>query len=213
MTDLLVVVPDVKWKAVIEAILARPASLGVRQPVFEIVDWPGRDGGVRANLAAIARLHRGRCEHVLAVFDWDGCGSKASPHEIQKSLDAALAGDWQNRGRAIVVDREIETWVIGAYQHFGILSRRASEINAREWFAESGLWPLDTAKPKDAKSAVERFFRHVGAAPNAANYRKLASKASLSLEADRCDSFRRFVQTLRAWFAPDGPDCCAAMCS
>lgn len=213
MRDLVVLAPDVMWKAVLEAILARHEALELARPLaFEIIFHPGqRDGGVRAHAGSTLQAFAGTYAHALAVMDHAGCGDDREPTQVEADLNEQLRDAWGERASALVVAPELESWLIGGAAHFGAVSSRASS-DPRTWMRNNGLWATAEAKPLDPKQAIEAYFHRHGVRPpiSSANYRKIAARASLRLDRCRCDSFHRFVMLLRGWFNESPADTAAA---
>ncbi|MBI4704499.1 MAG: hypothetical protein HY744_25635 [Deltaproteobacteria bacterium] len=200
MRDLLVLCADLNARATIEAILSRPRSLQTRPIDFEVRHNPiGADGGTRAHGVSILRAALGSFSHAMMVFDWEGCGASGDPEVIERDLTARLAADWANRALAIVLDPELEAWLVGAHRHFGKVSG-VDVADARQWLAEREWWPRQQDKPARPKEALEAWLRAHGARRTSANYRRIMKAASLRVESCRCASFRRFATALRRWF-------------
>jgi hypothetical protein len=199
MSDLVVICPDQNWKAVLEAVLSRHESLKIREIDFMVLHNPlGSDGGTRVHGARFVRTQRSRFSHALVVFDRQGCGSSQPEETIEQEVEVDLQRDWQEHGRAVVVEPELEMWLIGAHYHFREIPKLAG-VNAREWFSKKGLWPNGAKKPDAPKEHIEELFRAHRMTRSSANYRKIASTASLMPERCRCRSFGRFVGILRGW--------------
>lgn len=201
MTDVVVLTPDLPIKAVLEAILARHAALAIPPGLgVEFVQIPGgRDGEVRKKAHAFLAPFVVGTRHALVVFDREGCGRGQSADAIEVEVEQALATRWGDRARCIVLDPELEEWLVGATAQYHLVSGLKGR-KAHEWWPANG-YPLDVqSKPERPKEAVEAFFRAHGAKATSANYRKLAEHASLSMEGCRSRSFRRLRQTLAEWF-------------
>lgn len=201
MRDLVVLCPDIRWEAVLESVLRRWQALGLPRPLnYQVHRPPGRtDGGVRALGPALLRSFEKTTRHALIVFDWHGCGDARSPSEIETSLRETLDVHWDGRAEVLVVKPDLEEWLLGASSHFGRV-RQLRGISVRQVWADSGQWPRDASKPPETKALVERIFVRFQAKPSSANYRKIASAASLQLERCQSSSFHRFVTLLRSWF-------------
>ncbi len=206
MKDLYVLCADLNAKAVLEALLRRPKSLDIRQVDYDVYHNPiGHDGGTRADgPALVRRAAAGAYSHAMVVIDWEGCGATGDARGLERELTARLSTDWADRGQAIVIDPELEAWLVGAHRHFGKVCRvRPSPV--RKWLAQAELWPMNDPKPARPKEAVEAWLRAHRARRTSANYRKIAAAASLRLERCRSESFGLFVRTLRRWFPKSSP--------
>lgn len=213
--DLFVHCPDIMWDAVLSEILARHESLGTRRLRFQVRRNSGDgDGGLRRRAHEYVRETSRLADRLLVIFDRHGCGEPAgrSAAEIEAALDAELATALgaTDRACAVVVDPEIEAWVIRGHAQFGVLGSAAAGVDARQWFARevprgstAPYWPDGLDKPPDPKAAIEAFLAAHGVKFSAANYRKLARVTGLRTEGCRAASFHRFVATLRRWFPPE----------
>ena len=200
MIDLVVLVADVQAKAVLEAVLARWQALGLsRPPTVEVVNTAGTDGGVRTRgVAVIAAVSR-RARHALVVFDHHGCGEVGAAEIIEARLERELAVIWGTRAACLVLEPELEEWLVGASTGFAEVEE-LSGVDAFPWWAENG-YPLDgRGKPIPVKRAMEALFDAHGARRSAANYRLIAGKASLKPERCRSRTFHKLSDRLRAWF-------------
>ena len=211
MNDLFVICPDLDWESVLQEIFARPEALGTRRFVSKVKKFAGqKDGGVRKKAVDLVRSVLPLADCILVIFDRDGCGDRRPAEMIEEELNGSLAHTVAGSGkaaRALVVEPELETWLIGAFAHFAIPNTRAAGANAREWLARNRnpdngtlFWPVNTDKPDDPKRAVHAFFRAHQVKVSSAAYRKVAARASLDIERCSCRSFHRFVKLLRAWF-------------
>ena len=201
MKDLIVLCPDIKWEAVLQAVLARYKSFGLSQKLsFDVVRVPGRtDAFVCQDGPRFLGIKRPEYKHGLLVFDHDGCDDLRSATELEISLSALLAPTWGTNAGAIVVEPELEVWMVGAHRHFHAV-HGLSTVDPIQWLRDKGYWLPGDTKPADPKKAIEALFTHHKARPSSANYRKIASLASLSSAKCSCDSFKRFASRIKAWF-------------
>ncbi len=200
--DLCVLCPDQTWLATLQALLDRPQSLDIRGVSADVKSVPGQtDGWVRQNGVVFLEMMSARYRHAILVFDHQGCGDSRPANVIERELQDGLRPAWGDRACAIVVDPELEEWVIGSHAWLPNLAELRG-VRPREWFQEEGLWRQGEAKPDDPKEALHRLFRRFGVAQSAATYRKIASHASLRSDRCRSSSYPRFVETLRRWFPP-----------
>ena len=202
MRDLLVLCPDVRWHAVLEAILPRWQSLGLGREISFLVEKSvgHRDGGVRKHGPELVSFRSGDFRYVLIVLDRRGCGDQRDTSVVEKEMLARLERSWPGRADVFVVDPDVEAWMLGAHSHYSRV-RGLEGRNPRAYWEKNGVWMRNEPKPRvDTKEAVEGFFRSFYARPTAANYRLIAERASLALDGCYCESFHRFVQRLRMWF-------------
>ena len=201
MSDLVVLCPDIRWRATLEALLQRHEALKLKRHLqVKVFNPPGHtDGGVRVHATELLASYVRQYKYAMVIIDYEGCGSKKSAEEIQESLKNAVQMSWGERASAFVVEPELEAWMIGGHRHFSAV-RRLEHVSVRDWLAEHYQWKIGAEKPADPKTAVEAVFRHHGARPSSANYRKIAARASLRTRSCRCSSFQRFVEQLQSWF-------------
>lgn len=199
--DLAVVIPDRHWAAVVDALLQRHQSLNIRPNVqFELRNQTiGRDGALRKFGVDLARVELRRAAKVIVIFDYAGCGDERSAAEIQLEMQVNLDASDPGRARVLVVEPELETWLIGGHAALRHLDGLET-LDARAWWLGKGHWPDGQAKPTDPKRAMESLFLEHRLHYSAANLRVLAERGSLSVDRCKCESYREFVATLRAWF-------------
>ena len=202
--DLFVLCPDIQWDATLHAILERPDALKIRPVTFEVRRVPGRtDGWVRSQGVAFLRPLRPTYDHALMVFDHEGCHDPRAAGELEPALDASLGVDWSDRGAAIVVEPELEEWLVGAHRWLPNLIGTAGP-SVREWWVAQGHWGDDCPKPERPKEALQDLLDARGVPRSSATYRKIAAGASLSVDRCQSRSYQRFVAALRRWFPPAG---------
>lgn len=203
--DLIVLVADRDMRSVLEQVLKRPLSLGMR-PVESVViseslhDPACAIGGVQA-----LTEYEGGFDHAILMFDHEGSGrEQESPQEIEASLDAEFQRSaWDDRARTVVVSPELEVWLWGGSPHVDrFIGWTDRPFSLRRWLAETGWWPRDAPKPLRPKEAFQAATRETGVAARTRVMEKIARRASLRRCSDR--AFLRLRDTLREWFPPDG---------
>jgi hypothetical protein len=205
MKDLFVFAADADAGAVVRAVLERPLSLGIRPITFDVDRHPYRDPGMIVSGPEFARLHKGKYQRVILV--WDHCGSGCekrfdatqSAERIQTRLDTCT---WKDCSAAVAIVPELEEWLWrnrpSICSHFQI---DATQLEA--WAAEFGRQFDRTAdsiireKPKEAFEYVVREKKRRPISP--ADYGKIAARAGLKSWRDS-ESFALLVETLRRWF-------------
>lgn len=198
---LFVLCPDISWRSVLEAILARYQSLGLPHALdVEVTHIPGKtDGGVRKSGPSILRSQTETFERALLVIDHEGCGDARDPAFIERDLDEELSKEWGDRAKAIVVAPELEAWIVGAHRHFNKI-RGLEGVEPLHFWRSRGLWPEHEVKPKNPKEAIECLFDAHDAKRSSASYRKIAEHGSLDRERCRSASYHTFFDTMRRWF-------------
>ena len=197
---LVVLVADRDIEEAFTAVLGHPSSLGTRPVRFERRRHPNRDGGCRANAAEFLRPFRRRFSHALVVFDREGCGSSAPRSEIERRVESELAhSGWQTRGKAIVIDPELEGWLWSdspaVLKGLG-WNRGYAEL--RSWLEEEEVWDHSSAKPHKPKVALNRTLRRTRRRRSARVYGEIAAGVSLTRGQD--PAFDKLGTILQAWF-------------
>jgi len=195
----MVLCADSTMRAVIEEIVARPESLQIRNITCDVrASVLHTDGGLRRHGVRTLSVVRSRYRHGLLLFDRNGCGDAREADIIEQDLEVELAHHWSNRAAAVVIDPELEEWIMGGHRHFQTVVG-LGDVNARRWLAAHG-WPQGRAKPAEPKAALTELFRAFNAKRSAASYRRVARRASLRTDRCRSRSFCRLVDLLRTWF-------------
>jgi hypothetical protein len=103
------------------------------------------------------------------------------------------------RGRALVVDPEIEVWLWSESPNVArVLGRDERQPPLRAWLAEQGVWPPEAAKPSDPKRAIEMVLHDTGTGRSSSLYGEIAARASIRHCQD--GAFAALLRTLREWF-------------
>ena len=132
------------------------------------------------------------------MFDYEGSGADDPAVELEQSLDALLAADWDAHAKAIVIEPEVEVWMWGAEVHLREVVDWQSTSGIREWLEARGFGFKDQGKPERPKEALEAVFRHARIARSSAQYQALARRLSFP----RCQdaAFIRLGAALSGWF-------------
>ncbi len=200
--DLGVLVADKDMQQALRGLLERSSSLEIRPLVGVRVEaMQGHDPAVRLRGVQFARNVFARTHaHLLLVMDLEGSGASEPAESIEAQLDEQLRAQWGERGRAVVIDPELEAWVWSRSPNVGPeLGFESTEI-LRNWLVERGLWRPGAPKPIRPKDAVLAALRESRLQVSSARFAALAHKVSLRNCEDR--AFGRLVATLREWFPP-----------
>ena len=197
---LIVLAADRDMEEAIRAVLRRPDSLRMRAVCFECRRHPNRDAGCRAQAAEFLRPFRKRFSHALVVFDREGCGRSEPRDVIERDVEDALnRSGWQTRGKAIVIDPELEEWLWSESPAVlkGIRWKRGF-AELRSWLEKEAVWDHSLAKPQNPKAALERTLRRTRRRRSARLYGEIAAAVSLA----RCQdaAFRKLKAVLQDWF-------------
>ena len=197
---LVVLAADRDIEEAMRAVLYRPESLGIRSVRFDCQRHPNRDPGCRLNAAEFLRPFQIRFTHALVVFDREGCGSSEERGAIERNVDAELANSgWGSRGRAIVIDPELEAWlwsdspvVVNSLGWDG----RYAELQS--WLRAENVWDRADAKPHRPKAALNRTLGRTRRRRSARLYGEIAAKVSLAHCHD--PAFTGLRTVLQGWF-------------
>ena len=201
-TDLIVLVADLDAHNAVDALLARPESLGIR-PIgrFLIDRFIKRDSGCFGDSHEYLRPFVRQFSHALVIFDRHGCGRENLPREaIESDVEDRLAKNgWSNRSAAVVIDPELEAWVWSESPAVPIvLGWAGRDPDLRRWLEENGYIGPGDLKPADPKESLHAALRVVRKRPSASVFRQLAERIGLY----RCldPAFLKFKSTLQRWF-------------
>ena len=200
--DLIVLVADGNIAASFKGIATRTDSLAIRDVQFDVYVSQNHDPGclLRSNdfLQSFARQYK----YALVIFDKDGCGRKQVTREaLEIEVEDRLASTgWQARGKAVVIDPELEAWVWSDFPHVAdILGWQAGLPSLRNRLIETGFLTGSQIKPEKPKEAVEAILRQVRKPRSSSIYKQLAETVGLH----RCSdpAFLKLKSTLQGWFA------------
>ncbi len=201
-SDLIVVVADLDAQNVVQALLSRRESLGIRTITRQTYRFIKRDAGCFRDVHEYLRPFVKQFDYALVVFDRHGCGAEHLPRQqLEDDVEQRLARNgWSGRSAAIVIDPKLEAWVWSDSPEVDrTLGFENKSPKLREWLRQENLWPPETPKPSDPKQALRCVLRYVAKSWSAAVFRQLAERVSLR----RCrdPAFLKLKQTLRRWFS------------
>jgi hypothetical protein len=201
MKDLIALVADKNMQFSLHGGLSRPESLGIRSITFDFRQHPNRDGGARTTGVQMLALEKARFDHALLVLDYEGSGTTArDAQQLESELNEELAGTWGGRGKAVVIEPELETWMWGSDNSMAVLLGWTNHDSIRNWLQAQGHALNAEGKPERPKEALEAVLRHCKRPRSSVLYQQIASKISLRLCKDA--SFQRLAERLRTWFPP-----------
>lgn len=206
---LVVLVADRDIEEALAELFRRRESLGLGPFRFEIRRYPGRDAGCYTDAANYLRQFLRTCRCALVVFDRRGSGSTSSREDIERTVENSLSRNgWKDRGRAIVIDPELETWVwAGSPVVSTALGWGRDHDTLRRWLVDRGLWDEGHSKPGDPKKAMSRALR--GAPPTSRRRRSARLfgeiAAGVSLGVCRDPAFLKLRRILQEWFSKAEP--------
>jgi hypothetical protein len=203
MIDLVCLVADKNMEAVVQALLGRPESMGIRAVQGEILVHPRRDPGCFHGAAELLRAYQGSALHALVLMDraWEGAPENTG-EALERILGAALTREFgEGWAEPVVIDPELEAWLFADSPHVeAALGWTRPDQGLRSALRSRQMWPDGAAKPSDPKAAVEFALVEVRRPRSSSIYREIAQKVSVQRCQDR--SFLRFRQLLARWFPP-----------
>ena len=139
-----------------------------------------------------------------------GTGAGATPRE---DIERIVQGDlyrngWEDRGRAVVIDPELEAWVwSGSPVVPTALGWGAKYNELRSWLAQRGLWIDGSPKPIDPKSAMDTALEYAARPTRRRRSARVFGEIAAGVSVEGCHdpAFRKLMATLRAWFPQSGP--------
>lgn len=199
--ELVVLAADRQCQAVVEEILGRPQALGIRPTPFQVRHHPRHDPGARQDGPEILAQAVGPDARGLLILDWEGSGANGTAEELQAELNSRLQRRLGDRAAAIVLNPELEEWLVGATSALKKLGGPDAS-SPTDWWRSRGHWPEGHVKPERPKDALHDWLRRCDERVHSSVYRQIAAKASLR---PRCAgaSWPRFREILQSWFPPD----------
>jgi hypothetical protein len=201
LKDLVVLTADKSMKLGVEALLARPAELGIRPLSFDAYAHPDNDPGVFGKghdyLRTFVRSHR----YAIAMCDWDGCGREPLAREqIESRIEQRLrANGWATNSTAIVLYPELEAWIWGDWPLVADFIRWPSGASdLRNWLIQEGLLHADRVKPHDPKKALLAAMRSSRIPFTSALHQRLGERAAFAECVD--PAFLKLRLKLQEWF-------------
>ena len=203
--DLLILVADKDMEMAIKGVLERTESLGIRKITYDIFSHPRHDPGCYLNSYSFLRPFSGSYSYSIVIFDREGCGKESKLcNELEQEVENLLAiNGWaDHRGKAIVLDPELETWVWSGSPHVRDIIGWRNEPNQprlREWLRNQGFLAENDTRIQRPKEALEAVRRYTKKPKSPALFYQLAQKVSLKNCSD--PSFIKLKSILHVWFA------------
>lgn len=207
MKDLFVMTADADAMAVMNSVLKRPESLGIRPITFEVIRHTMRDSGVIKDGPEISRMYKGKFAKTLMMWDYHGSGLEArlSPTDsiarMQGRLDSVT---WEGNSGAVVLVPELEEWLwrntASLCSYLGV---EQDKINS--WLSE---FPHPGKRRLPPAALIESYpkelFEYICIGKikrtiSPRDFEEIARVASLRAWQES-ESFARVVGLLRGWF-------------
>jgi hypothetical protein len=198
--DLIVLVADKNMEAAFKGLLSRPQAFNVRPFTFDVFVHPYRDPGCRLEGANFLRHFHRQYQYGLIVYDREGSGSHESRERLEKLGEINLQQfSWEDRGKVIVIDPELEVWVWSRSPHIAnALGWSEGESSLRNWLVQNGLAQDENAKPNRPKEAMEAALRQVKKPRSSSIYQQIAERVSLQGHTE--PAFLKLKTLLSSWF-------------
>jgi hypothetical protein len=208
MGTLYILVADLDIENVVRSLIDRLARKGsISLPDYEIEKHPNSDPGCFAEGASflMEASVRGRFQHLLIMFDREGCGkenwtAEGIADDLKKRL---LQSGWEeNRVACIVLDPEVENWIWTESTHTAQAMGWGNDLaGLKKWLREDRKFRFqENGKPERPKEAALAATKEKRVRFNRV-HQEIAQNASL----ERCTdpSFLHFKETLLRWFPAD----------
>ena len=201
--DVFALVADKSMEQAFEGLLAQHEELRIRQIRYDIEVHPNHDAGCRKNAVEMLRPYINGYRYALVVFDYHGCGSKATRKNLQREVQENLERNgWEDRCKVIVIEPELENWVWAPSGEVSeILGWGSDFLTLKQWLQKRGLWLDSALKPSDPKRAMHESLRHKRVRRSSTLFKQIAN---ISQPQDCQDpAFIELRETLQRWFPAD----------
>jgi len=192
MKDLLVLVADKTMNVVINQLLERNKSFGIRKISFDIYSHPHHDPGVLLEAGEFLASYNTHYDYSLVMFDRVGCGQKQkSVQELKDSVQNQLNNSgWEDRSGVIIIDPELEVWVWSDSPHVSkVLHIQYKELRA--------ILNNSMIK-KNPKEQMKEILRRSKIPWSSSLHQKIARNVSLKNCSDQ--AFCQMREYLLSWF-------------
>ncbi len=201
--ELIVLVPDKNTKFVLNGLLPRYHSFGIKQISYDIFVHPERDPGVYHRSVDFLLPFNRQYGYALVFLDSEGSGQENKntdqiAFEIRSRLERT---GWQNRTAVIVFNPELEIWAWVDSLHLASQLGWGSYSSLQAFVQQQGFWEQGLAKPTRPKEAIEAAMREKRIQRSSAIYHKIATL--VSFRSCQESSFLEFKNVLTEWFAKD----------
>lgn len=206
MRDCIFLLADSNMQAAFTGFLTRDKfhlSLGIRKfdfdPKHDIIVHKERDPGVYKSAHQELDRYQNDYQYAVIVLDkeWKNSpGVKKTQEHINKNM---ISTGWdKNRFVVIVIDPELEAWILQDNPHVVEVLGFKQELSLKQWLNNKGLWDDLSSKCPDPKAAIEAIAKISKTPRSSAIYQKITSKISVKNCID--PAFTLLCETLRRWF-------------
>ena len=204
MKHLFVLTADTDAKVVMQAVLQRHQSLGIRPITFDVDRHTMCDSGVVKDGPELVRRKKGKYEKVLLIWDHHGCGwERVAPEECMVKIQSRLDGvTWSNHSGTVIIVPELEEWL---WHNQASLCRYLdiSNTDLEVWVEEFAKKHGTTSEKIKLNQPKELFeficLSKVGRTISPKDFEEIAKIASL-VNWQKSLSFNAIVSLLQSWF-------------
>ena len=111
-------------------------------------------------------------------------------------------GGVRNQCEVIVINPELEVWILQDNPNVEQAFRFKQNISLREWLRQKGLWDSGELKSVDPKKAVEAALKFTRTPRSSAIYKNVTSQVSIKGCVN--PAFQKLCHTLKRWFSVNG---------
>lgn len=201
MKDLIILVPDKNIKFVLDGLLPRYHSFGIRELTYDIYIHPLRDPGVFLHGAEFLRSFQTQYHKAFVFLDKEGSGQENKTSiEIEEIIKSRVETfGWRNKIEVIAFDPELEIWAWVQSPHLATHLGWENLQLLVSFIQDKGFWELGHRKPERPKEAIEAALKEKRIQRSSAIYKRIAETVSFA----QCQepSFVKFKEILINWFA------------
>jgi hypothetical protein len=169
-----------------------------------LVDEGGNDPGVYTKGHELLRPYQNSHHRALVVLDCEWGGSPGKDAIVTHLTTNLMDSGWaEDAIKVIAIDPELENWLWQDKPQVADVLRYKGDKSLRQLLADNDMWPVDMAKPRQPKDAVEWVLKQTGQPRSSAIYQKLAERISIRGCTDA--AFAEMHATLQAWFPAEVP--------
>ncbi|MEO5335011.1 MAG: hypothetical protein H7839_23605 [Magnetococcus sp. YQC-5] len=203
--DLLVLTADADAEAIMNAIMPRYQSIGMREICFDVKRHPMHDSGLFKDGPELTRLFKNQYEYLIIILDYHGSGCNSDVQKCSQNLQARLDDvTWSSHSFSSIIVPEIEEWLwhnIESICNFFHIDGSELQKIIQVYCNQKKLGDFSLARTNHPKEFID-YLSYVKLRKNhllPREYRMIAERASLA-DWQNSSSFNHLVSQLRAWF-------------
>ncbi len=202
--DLIVIVADSEMELIVNVILSRYESLGIRNITFDIESHEEHDPGCFLRAHEFVRGFEREYSYVMVLFDREGCGrEKWTREKLEKDVEKRLMQcGWKDRSSAVAIDPELEIWIWSDSTCVADVLGWAGHYKAwEEWKIKQGLVKKDCyIKPKKPKELYKKTVKSAPSPKRISTNLLLKLAKQINYESCNDPAFTKLKMTLKKWF-------------